>query len=95
MKKMLLVLTYSLSCCFSVAFAESFLASGCTSLVKAVPVSELHFQESTGHVPYSFYYPYEYEYYYPQTYGEYTGASRGNEDCYSRFEDGTFFYHCD
>ncbi|WP_375793088.1 hypothetical protein O1W69_02960 [Chlamydia sp. 12-01] len=95
MKKMLLVLTCSLSFCFSVAFGENSLASESASLVKAMPVSGLQFQEQNGHVPYSFYYPYEYGYYYPETYGGYTGTSRGDEDCYSRFEDGTFFYYCD
>ncbi|CAG9045931.1 hypothetical protein ABCH17_01325 [Chlamydia abortus] len=95
MKKKLLALACFLSACFSSAFGGNSCVAESTSLVKAVAVSGLQFQEQNGHVPYSFYYPYEYGYYYPETYGGYTGTSQGHEDCYSHLENGTFFYQCD
>ncbi|WP_348662956.1 hypothetical protein [Chlamydia vaughanii] len=95
MKKMLLVFACSyISCCVSLVFGENSRALESSSSVKAVPVTGLQFQEQNGHVPYSFYYPYDYGYYYPDTYGQ-SNAAQNNEECYSRLENGTFFYYCD
>ncbi|WP_201456242.1 hypothetical protein [Chlamydia sp. 17-3921] len=61
---------------------------------RVLPVVGLQFDEKSGEIPYSFHYPYIYGYYYPETYG-YSTSSEQEKECYTRFEDGTFFYQCD
>ncbi|AHK63370.1 hypothetical protein BOKEGFJH_00497 [Chlamydia avium] len=94
MKKVLKSFIYCyLSCCFSLAVGENPRILESHSSVRVIPIVGLQFQENDNAAPYSFYYPYDYGYYYPDTYEGF--ASSGEEECYSRLENGIFFYYCD
>ncbi|WP_284441520.1 hypothetical protein [Chlamydia gallinacea] len=87
-------------CClgsyFSLVFGENPQVLEFRSSVQVIPVTGLQFQEKNDLPPYSFYYPYDYGYYYPDTFGSSATANgKEEEECYSRLENGIFFYYCD
>lgn len=98
MKRILMLAIFScMMCCFrvvsSVFGAEAIISQQHKHAPKVLPVVGLQFDEKSGTVPYSFYYPYSYSYYYPDTFGSKNTGQE--EECYTRFENGTFFYQCD
>lgn len=95
MNKILKVLVVCcLGSCFSPVFGGNPQVLEFRSSVQVIPVTGLQFQEKNDLPPYSFYYPYDYGYYYPDTFGS-SATANGKEECYSRLENGVFFYYCD